>query len=59
MFNMNINIFYKHEQIITYPKYPKNIDPQNREIYDLVEHLVHNLGSNNHYTCDKISSKFA
>ena len=47
---------YKYEQIITHPKYTKTNDPQNREIYDLVTKLVHEVESDNHYTYNKIPS---
>ena len=45
---------YDYDQIITHPKYPKENDSQNRAIFDVVSSLVKIIGSNNHYTYNKI-----
>ncbi|VBB18857.1 hypothetical protein YASMINEVIRUS_1389 [Yasminevirus sp. GU-2018] len=43
-----------YDKIITHPKYSRNNDPQNREIFDFVSLMVRALGTNNHYTYNKI-----
>jgi hypothetical protein len=45
---------YKYDKIITHPKYSKKNDSQNRAIYDVISKMVSSLGTNNHYTYNKI-----
>lgn len=45
---------YKYDKIITHPKYSKENDPQNRAIFDTISRMVKFLGSDNHYTYNKI-----
>lgn len=43
----------KFEKIITHPKYEKNNDPQNRELYEFVSDAIKKLGTGNHHTYNK------
>lgn len=43
-----------YDQIITHPRYSRENDPQNRAIFDLISANVKDLGTNNHYTYNKI-----
>lgn len=45
---------YSYEKIITHPKYDKTYDSQNNDIYYLVTALIHDLGTNNHWTYNYI-----
>lgn len=51
---VNLITSNKYDQIITHPKYQQSNDPQNRALYDLVFSLIKRLGTNNHYTYNKI-----
>jgi len=45
---------YDYDKIITHPKYSRENDSQNREIFDVISGLINAIKSNNHYTYNKI-----
>jgi hypothetical protein len=47
---------YDYDQIITHPRYSRDNDSQNREIFDVVSTLINVIRSNNHYTYNKIGT---
>lgn len=45
---------YNFDKIITHPKYPVSNDPQNRALFNVVSIITRAIGSNNHFTYNKI-----
>lgn len=45
---------YNFDKIITHPKYALSNDSQNRIIFDAVSTILRSIGSNNHFTYNKI-----
>jgi len=45
---------YTYDKIITHPRYPKDNDSQNRALFELASNLIKSVGTDNHYTYNKI-----